>query len=71
MTTSLNEFFMEHLPYEIRMTRCSLLALSTSQLGTFETNAFIETFRLHARTLIEFFKVQGLVRVQTARLHDA
>lgn len=56
MGTSLDEFFTEHLPYEIGMMRASILALATRQLDGFETNAFIETFCLHARNLIEFFK---------------
>jgi hypothetical protein len=56
MGTSPDEFFTEHLPYEIGMVRDSMNALITPQLPEFEKNAFIETFCLHARNLIEFFK---------------
>jgi hypothetical protein len=57
MGTSLDEFFKEHLPYEIGMMRDSIHALAIRDgLGEFEKNAFIETFCLHARNLIEFFK---------------
>jgi hypothetical protein len=57
MTTSLDEFFKVHFPYEIWMIRRSIEALSTrQQLSEFEKNALIETFCLHARNLIEFFR---------------
>jgi hypothetical protein len=56
ISTSPDEFFTEHLPYEISMMRGSIEVLSTPLLGTFATNAFIETFCLHARNLIEFFR---------------
>jgi hypothetical protein len=57
MGTSLDEFFTEHLAYEIGMMRDSIHALATrDKLSEFEKNAFIETFCLHARNLIEFFK---------------
>jgi hypothetical protein len=58
MSTSLDEFFTDHLPYEIWMMREAMKALATRQLSPFETNAFIETFCLHARNLIEFFKTK-------------
>jgi hypothetical protein len=59
MDTSLDEFFAEHLPYEIWMMRDSLQAVARIGLSEFEKNAFIETFCLHARNLVEFFKRQG------------
>jgi hypothetical protein len=60
MDTPLDEFFQKHLPYEIDMMRAAIHALATrDKLSWFEQNAFIETFCLHARTLIEFFEREG------------
>jgi hypothetical protein len=60
MDTPLDEFLQKHLPYEIEMMRDAIHALATrDKLSWFEKNAFIETFCLHARNLIEFFERRG------------
>jgi hypothetical protein len=60
MNTPLDEYFQKHLPYEIDMMREAILALATrDKLSRFERNAFIETFCLHARNLVEFFGDDG------------
>lgn len=49
------EFFTEHLPYELTMLRATYdLARATKPAA--EHNAMVESFLLHARNLIEFFK---------------
>jgi len=57
-TPELEEFFGEHLPYEINMFRASYLLLGTGLLGAVLNNALIESFCVHARNLIEFFKTK-------------
>jgi hypothetical protein len=54
--TSGEEFFTDHLPYEINMLRVSFALLSTGVMGPALTNVLIESFCVHARNLIEFFK---------------
>jgi hypothetical protein len=44
----------EHLPYEIMMLRYAFDQLQTLERGLL-ANAFIETYCLHARNLIDFF----------------
>jgi hypothetical protein len=49
------EFFTEHLPYEVSMLRATYeLARATKPAA--EHNALVESFLLHARNLIEFYK---------------
>ena len=50
-----DEFFDEHLPYEISMLRFTFLELQQPVAGPLG-NVLIEAFCLHARNLIEFFK---------------
>jgi hypothetical protein len=52
----LKEFFNEHLPYEIEMMRGLYDELSTGSSTWLMHNARIESFHIHARNLIEFFK---------------
>jgi hypothetical protein len=49
------DFFTEHLPYEISMLRATY-ELARAQKPAAEHNALVEAFLLHARNLIEFFK---------------
>ena len=49
------EFFTEHLPYEISMLRATY-ELARAQKPAAEHNALVEAFLLHARNLIEFYK---------------
>jgi hypothetical protein len=49
------DFFNEHLPYEISMLRATY-DLARAQKPATEHNAAVESFLLHARNLIEFFR---------------
>ena len=49
------DFFTEHLPYEISMLRATY-DLMRAQRPAAEHNAFVLSFLLHARNLIEFYK---------------
>lgn len=49
------EFFTEHLPYEISMLRATY-DLARAPKPAAEHNALVEAFLLHARNLIEFYK---------------
>lgn len=49
------EFFTEHLPYEVSMLRAAY-ELARAQKPAAEHNALVELFLLHARNLIEFYK---------------
>ncbi|MDQ8729326.1 hypothetical protein [Bradyrhizobium sp. LHD-71] len=49
------EFFNEHLPYEISMLRATY-DLARASKPAAEHNALVEAFLLHARNLIEFYK---------------
>lgn len=49
------DFFTEHLPYEISMLRATY-DLVRAQRPAAEHNAFVLSFLLHARNLIEFYK---------------
>jgi hypothetical protein len=49
------EFFNEHLPYEITMLRATY-DLARANRPASEHNAMVDSFLLHARNLIEFFK---------------
>jgi hypothetical protein len=52
----LQEFFDEHLPYEVEMMRGLYDELSAGGYTQLIHNANIESFHIHARNLIEFFK---------------
>ena len=53
------EFFTEHLPYEINMLRATYALLQTGGLlGPIVANTLIESFCVHTRNLIEFFKTK-------------
>jgi hypothetical protein len=51
----------EHLPYEVQMLNFTFAALCTGPnvLGQLPINAFLESFCIHARNLIDFFAEQG------------
>jgi hypothetical protein len=49
------EFFNEHLPYAISMLRATY-DLARANRPASEHNAMVDSFLLHARNLIEFFK---------------
>ena len=49
------EFFNEHLPYEISMLRAAY-DLARANRPASEHNALVDSFLMHARNLIEFFK---------------
>jgi hypothetical protein len=49
------EFLTEHLPYEVSMLRATY-ELARAQKPAAEHNAMVESFLLHARNLIEFYK---------------
>lgn len=49
------EFFAEHLPYEISMLRATY-ELARAPRPAAEHNALVEAFLLHARNLIAFYK---------------
>ena len=53
--TQYEECIREHLPYEIGMLRL-LYGKLLSKHGQLEANAFIESFFLHARNLVAFFR---------------
>jgi hypothetical protein len=49
------EFFTEHLPYEISMLRATY-ELARAPRPAAEHNALVDSFLMHARNLIEFYK---------------
>ena len=49
------EFFNEHLPYEITMLRAAY-DLARANRPASEHNAMVDSFLMHARNLIEFYK---------------
>jgi hypothetical protein len=49
------EFFNEHLPYEITMLRAAY-DLARANRPAAEHNAMVDSFLMHARNLIEFYK---------------
>jgi hypothetical protein len=51
-----DEFFRQHLPYEIDMLRGLYVELSCGEYSPLTHNAIIESFHIHARNLIEFVK---------------
>jgi hypothetical protein len=51
-----DEFFRQHLPYEIDMLRSLYVELSRGEYSPLTHNAIIESFHIHACNLIEFFK---------------
>jgi hypothetical protein len=54
------DIFTEHLPYEIDMLRNTYQSLRGSPLPTgFLKDALIESFCVHARSLLDFFKGMG------------
>jgi hypothetical protein len=65
----LMEMFERHLPYEIDMLRVTYLMLSTPGADLWLTkwiqNAVIESFCVHARNLIEFYKATNLPTEET------
>jgi hypothetical protein len=55
-TQQQNEFFEEHLQYEINMLRALIYELPGTSPSTVIRNVVIEGIAVHARNLIEFFK---------------
>jgi len=53
---SAEEFFDEHLHYEISMLRATYAYMCVGSFGDILNNALIESFCTHARNLIEFFR---------------
>jgi hypothetical protein len=49
------EFFTEHLPYEVSMLRATY-ELARAAKPAAEHNAMVDSFLMHARNLIEFYK---------------
>lgn len=52
--------FARHLPYEIDMFRELYPELSSGKYSQLLHNSHIESFLIHARALIEFFKNKDL-----------
>ncbi|MCK1390648.1 hypothetical protein [Bradyrhizobium sp. 1] len=50
------EFWEEHLPYEIDMMRATFAIAITGSPSQAVHNAMVESFLLHCRNIIEFFK---------------
>src|SRR5262249_32058707 len=51
------ELLRHHLPYEIDMFRATYIKLCAGIDDWATKNAFIESFFIHARTLLEFFSL--------------
>jgi hypothetical protein len=55
----MRELLIHHLRYEIDMLRCTFGRLHNPLLHECDKNAFIESFGIHARNLIDFFRGNG------------
>jgi hypothetical protein len=55
----MRELLTHHLRYEIDMLRCTFGRLHNPLLHECDKNAFIESFCIHARNLIDFFRGNG------------
>src|SRR5271155_1963385 len=51
----LEDIFREHLPYEIDMLRDTYWSLVSAPPSSFDMNVLIESFSVHARSLLDFF----------------
>ena len=60
VTTKQMESIIGHqLPYEVQMMRALYPALSSGRYDQMHHNAHIESFYVHARNLVEFFKAKN------------
>src|SRR4051812_15785969 len=77
------DMLVEHLPYEIDMLRAAYAFLTCAErpkvkeaikentaLVTFISNATIEAFWVHARSLLEFFRREAQAEGRTASAND-
>lgn len=66
--TTIEEILREHLPYELDMLRSTFERLRDGVADDVFRNALIESFSIHARSLIEFFRKGKGKYVKTALL---